>query len=155
MSIGSVSLKILTSPILQIIVRNTKVKSHKSYDSTMILVPILGRINHRHLCTTSSNFILRKEPKPNPFFPNEKNIRYYMAIGLVPTFCLFLLCPYWILDYYGFVPRDNWIHEKLSITLDFTYVNSLFWPEQDISKNRLGPEKNSNKEEDSKQSEWN
>ena len=153
MSIGSVSLKILTSPILQIILRNTKVKSHKSYDSTMIPVPILGRINHRHLCTTSSNFILRKEPKPNPFFPNEKNIKYYMAIGLIPTFCLFLLCPYWILDYYGFVPRDNWIHEKLSITLDFTYVNSLFWPEQDISKNRFGPEKNSNKEEDSKQSE--
>ena len=155
MSIGPVYLKILNSPILQIIVRNTKVKSLKSYDSSLILVPIFGRINHRHLCTTRSNFILRKEPKPNPFFPNEKNIRYYMAIGLIPTFCLFLLCPYWILDYYGFVPRDNWIHEKLSITLDFTYVNSLFWPEQDISKNRLGPEKNSNKEEDSKQSEGN
>ena len=52
----------------------------------MILVPIFRRLNHhRNLCTTRSSFILRKEPKPNPWIPNDGNIKYYMAIGLIPT----------------------------------------------------------------------
>ena len=52
----------------------------------MILVPIFRRLNHhRNLCTTRSSFILRKEPKPNRWLPNDGNIKYYMAIGLIPT----------------------------------------------------------------------
>ena len=62
-----------------------KVKSSKTFD-TMILVSIFRRLNHhRNLCTTRSSFILRKEPKPNPWIPNDGNIKYYMAIGLIPT----------------------------------------------------------------------